>query len=357
MCGNSGNSENVLLVLLHWAPSEEYISSLSRISPGIRVIVHQTAMYDTEVPKEITDETWASVTILLTWKLVPAKEQAPNLRYVQLISAGCNQLFGQPIFEQTDIAFCTANGVHPPQIAEWVFATFLGFQHHLPEHYDNQKLGNWVDPESDEDTEDAVGLRIGILGYGCIGRQVARVGKALGMSIHAFTLHERPTPDSRKDDSFTEPGLGDPDGVFPSKWYHGIEQLNEFLGSDLDLLVITLPLTSSTSGMLSSEQFNILSKRKAFISNAGRGGIIDTNSLIEALKQGKIRGAALDVTDPEPLPEDHPLWKAPNVLITPHCSGNSNHYNERVLKILAYNLDRLTRGISVVNRVDRALGY
>lgn len=177
------------------------------------------------------------------------------------------------------------------------------------------------------------------------------------MDVYAFTLHERPTAESRKDDSFTEPGLGDPEGQFPSKWFFGTDQLNDFLASNLDLLVITLPLTSLTQGMISSKQFEILSKKKAFVSNVGRGPIIDTDALIEALKKDQIRGAALDVTDPEPLPQDHALWKFENVTITPHCSGNSNHYNERVLKILSYNLGRLTRGEDVVNKVDRVLRY
>lgn len=197
----------------------------------------------------------------------------------------------------------------------------------------------------------------GILGYGCIGRQVARVAKAFGMESYAFTLHERPTAESRKDDSFTEPAMGDPQGDFPSKWFSGTKQLNDFLDSDLDLLVITLPLTPLTKHMISAEQFTILSKKRTFLSNAGRGAIVHTEDLIEALQQGKIRGAALDVTDPEPLPQDHPLWKAPNVTITPHCSGNSNHYNERVLKILAYNLERKAQGKTVVNKVDRRLRY
>lgn len=177
------------------------------------------------------------------------------------------------------------------------------------------------------------------------------------MDVHAFTLRERATAEDRKDDAFTEPGLGDPEGVFPSKWYFGPEQLDEFLASGLDLLVITLPLTPSTRGMISTAQFELLSNRKAFISNVGRGPIVDTEALIKAAEQGKIRGAALDVTDPEPLPQDHPLWKAPNVIVTPHCSGNSNHYNERVLKILAYNLNRLAEGKPLVNKVDRKLGY
>ena len=106
-------SGEVLLILQPWAPPEDYLRHLSQVSPGIRVITHMTAMYDTEVPKDISDETWATVTILLTWKLFPTKEQAPNLRYVQLLSAGYNHVFRLPIFEETNISFCTANGIHP----------------------------------------------------------------------------------------------------------------------------------------------------------------------------------------------------------------------------------------------------
>ncbi|KAH8746599.1 2-hydroxyacid dehydrogenase [Diaporthe sp. PMI_573] len=196
----------------------------------------------------------------------------------------------------------------------------------------------------------------GVLGYGSVGRQCARLAKALGMDVHAFTFHERPTPESRKDDSYTEPGLGDPLGEFPSKWLFGEDQLNDFL-EGLDLLVIILPLTSQTRGMIGREQFEILGKRKAFVSNVGRGPIINTDDLVEALEAGTIRGAALDVTDPEPLPSDHPLWKAKNVIITPHVSGNSNHYNERALRILAENLKRHVAGKELMNKVNRSLGY
>lgn len=103
----------VLLILLPWEPGSQYVSNLENISPGVKVITIKTTMYQDEVPKEISDETWKTVTVLFTWKLLPKKEQVPNLRYVQLLSAGCNQLFGKPVFEETDITFCTSNGVHP----------------------------------------------------------------------------------------------------------------------------------------------------------------------------------------------------------------------------------------------------
>ncbi|KAH8698600.1 D-3-phosphoglycerate dehydrogenase [Talaromyces proteolyticus] len=354
---DSSSGGQVLLFLTPYSPPLQYIASLERVSPGIRVISRQIPMYATEVPSDISPETWKSVTALLTWKALPKKEQVPNLRYVQLISAGCNHLSELPVFKETDIAYCTANGVHPPQITEWVFSTFLLFQHHIPEHLENQKLGKWIDPPSDEGVEDAVGLRVGILGYGCIGRQCARVAKAFGMDVYAYTLHERATPESRKDESFTEPGLGDPEGIFPSRWFFGDKQLNDFLGSGLDLLIITLPGTTKTKGLITKTQFEILSKKKAFVSNVGRGTIINTDDLVSALENGKIRGASLDVTDPEPLPADHKLWKTPNAIITPHTSGISDHYSERVMKILAYNLSRLHEGKDLINQVDKSLGY
>ena len=177
------------------------------------------------------------------------------------------------------------------------------------------------------------------------------------MEVYAYTLHERATAESRKTDVFAEPGMGDPEGKIPSKWFYGKEQLNEFLGSDLDLLVITLPLTKETKYMISREQFGYLAKKKAYVSNVGRGAVINTDDLIAALDEGLIRGAALDVTDPEPLPQDHKLWGYENVIVTPHCSGNSNHYNERCFKILTYNLERRMQGKEMVNRVNRTLGY
>ncbi|KAL2682772.1 hypothetical protein Neosp_007227 [[Neocosmospora] mangrovei] len=203
---------------------------------------------------------------------------------------------------------------------------------------------------------DSAGSRMGILGYGCIGRQCARIASAMGMEVYAFTRTERPTPESRKDSSYCVPGTGDPDGLIPAKWFHGSSRadIDDFLDQKLDILVVCLPLTQETSGIISSSQFKILSKNKTFLSNVGRGKHVDTEALIEALQTGQIRGAALDVTDPEPLPSDHSLWKAPNVFITPHNSWHSTMYWPRVLEILGTNLERLDTGKPLVNAVKKS---
>jgi len=184
----------------------------------------------------------------------------------------------------------------------------------------------------------------------------------MGMSVHAYTLHPRLTPESRHDNSWAPAGLGDPEGTFPSKWYSGssTSDLHTFLKSGLDLLVIATPLTDNTKQLIAKPEFEALAsagKGRTIISNIARGPVVHTNDLIEALDKGLIRGAALDVTDPEPLPDGHALFSAKNVIITPHVSGASTKYNERALAILKVNLERFSEGKELANRIHKKRGY
>ena len=211
-----------------------------------------------------------------------------------------------------------------------------------------------------------------MLGYGSIGRQVARVGKAMGMDVIAYTASPRTTPESKHDEGFIVPGTGDPDGSIPSAWYSGLDKksLHNFLSQDIDHLLISVPLTKETTHFIAEEEFKILGKHNAFISNISRGQIIKQSALVESLKKyadndplkrgdggGGLRGAALDVTDPEPLPKDDPLWDAPNCIITPHISGLGSAYVDRAFQVLEVNLDRRERGKKMINVVDRKRGY
>ncbi|KZL74862.1 d-isomer specific 2-hydroxyacid dehydrogenase [Colletotrichum incanum] len=346
-----------LLILSQWVPPQEYLDKLSSEFPDLKVVHHELGWADRKPSDGFNPDEWKDVTILLTGSALPTPDEAPKLHYVQLQSAGANHILKDPLFKDTDVSFCTANGVHGPQISEWIIATFLSFQHNLPKYIDNYRAGHWQ--RGNDFVEDAVGRTIGILGYGSIGRQTARVATALGFKVHAYTLHPRPTPDSKRDNTYTPPGLGDPEGKFPSKWFSGASKadLHAFLGSGLDLLVVATPLTDKTSHLLTATEFEILSEKKTFISNIARGPIINTDDLIAALDKGTIRGAALDVTDPEPLPDGHPLWKAKNLLITPHISGLSTSYQDRVLGILELNLQRLSEGKKLTNLVNKKEGY
>lgn len=195
----------------------------------------------------------------------------------------------------------------------------------------------------------------------------------MGAEVYAYTAHPRPTPESRRDKAYHVPGLGDPEGTLPARWYSGTTEgeVREFLTSGLDLLVVAVPLTDATRGLLGEAQFRALyeaaptpsaeggekKKPRTYVTNIGRGPVIDTDALIQALDGGWIRGAALDVTDPEPLPDNHPLWHKDNVIITPHVSGNSDHYTDRLLEIIDINLEKLSKGEKFINQVNKKQGY
>lgn len=181
----------------------------------------------------------------------------------------------------------------------------------------------------------------------------------MGMSVHAYTLHPKPTPESRRDNGYIPDGLGDPDGSIPEKWFAGgtTEEIHEFLDSHLDWLVLSVPLTEKTKNLISKPEFEILAKKKAFFTNISRGPIVNTDDFVDALETDKLRGAAVDVTDPEPLPKGHPLWTAKNLILTPHISGLSLDYMERAFDILVENLTRFAEGRKLINEVNRKDGY
>jgi phosphoglycerate dehydrogenase-like enzyme len=189
----------------------------------------------------------------------------------------------------------------------------------------------------------------------------ARLCKALGMDIIAYTASPRTTPESKKDTGYIVPNTGDVDGTLPSAWYSGLDKasLHNFLSQDIDVLLVSVPLTDQTRHFLGKEEFEILGKKNAFVVNIARGKIIVQDELIAALKKkaGGLRGAALDVTDPEPLVPESELWDMNNVAITPHCSGSGSSYVERSFQVLERNLTNLELGKPLINVVNRKRGY
>lgn len=181
------------------------------------------------------------------------------------------------------------------------------------------------------------------------------------MDVIAYTASPRTTPESKKDTGYIVPGTGDEDGTLPSAWYSGLDKasLHNFLKQDIDVLLIAVPLTDETRHFLGKEEFEILGKKNAFIVNIARGSIVVQDDLIAALKQkeGGLRGAALDVTDPEPLNPESELWDMENVAITPHNSGSGSTYIERSFGVLERNLTNLERGKPLLNVVNRKRGY
>ncbi|KAF7877619.1 hypothetical protein EAF04_001291 [Stromatinia cepivora] len=315
---------------------------------------------------EVPDETWHDATILVTLSsLPPSAEKAKNLKLIHLLSAGADRFRETPVWKETQIPITNSSGVHGPQISEWVIMQILSHSHKEKLMVEWQKKHVWGNFQELGALRDCVGQRLGVLGYGAIGRQAARICKAMGMDVIAYTASPRTTPESRKDTGkYIVPNTGDADGTIPSAWYSGLDKasLHNFLKQDIDVLLISVPLTPQTRHFLSAAEFEILgSKTNAFVINIARGGIINQEDLITYLKkplsEGGLRGAALDVTDPEPLPEDNELWALDNVAITPHVSGLGTTYAERSFAILDENLENIEKGRDLINLVDKKKGY
>ncbi|KAK9467839.1 hypothetical protein V1512DRAFT_274968 [Lipomyces arxii] len=305
--------------------------------------------------RDVTDEEWSRTTILLTGRILPpSQEVAPKLKYVQLYSAGSNQLISLDYFHQdTGVIYCTASGTHGPCISEWIIMVMLNFFHNSFLYAKWQGAQTWgSDKDFPRPVIDQFGRTFGVLGYGAIGRQSARIAKALGMKVVA---HSFSSPIKKERVEVAVPGSGDPDGSIPSEWYSGKEGLEDFFNSGIDVLLVSAPYTPETEGIINKAT---LAKLKgAYIINIGRGQLVNTEDLIEAAESEHIAGAALDVTDPEPLPDGHKLWSVKNITVTPHISGHSVGYENKVVNIAIHNIKQLQAGKPLMNIIDKSKGY
>ncbi|KAG2019184.1 hypothetical protein GB937_005478 [Aspergillus fischeri] len=349
---------DVLLLQMPIEVPAEWKKKIEFKYPGIEIRSRVLRLELGLEANKIEPELWKGVTLACLYLTHP-EELMSNVRFIQLTSAGVDRWIHHERYKSPDVAISTASGIHCPQIAEWVMSTWIMRNHNLLRHIESQKEATWSTVRAE--TRDSAGMRVGILGYGSVGRQCARLATAMGMEVYAFTRTPYTADKKAKSDHYSVPGMGDPQGELPSRWFHGESKdaVNEFLRQDLDILVLCLPLTTATEYLLGAEQFDILAQgtKRTFVSNVARGKLIRTEALVDALHKGKIRGAAVDVTDPEPLPESHPLFSAPNVVITPHVSWQSVNNWNRMLDILEINLDRLDKGEELINVPDRKLGY
>jgi phosphoglycerate dehydrogenase-like enzyme len=243
-----------------------------------------------------------------------------RLRVIQTLSAGVDWLLGRV---PEHVMVCNARGVYDAPLAEWVVGAILAMQRGLVQARDAQARSEWDAIEPPE----LSGRRVVILGLGSIGTAIADRLRPFGAELIGVGRTGRANVR----------GLADLDDVL-----RGAE-----------ILVDILPLTSETSGLLDARRLGLLPDG-ALVVNAGRGRTIETTALVEELQAGRIR-AALDVTDPEPLPPDHPLWRLPNVLITPHMAGDSPRSTIRAFELAGDQVRRFAAGEPLINQVARYL--
>lgn len=305
--------------------TEEHQGMVKQIAPNaVLTVVSKT---------DATEEQLHKAEIIFGW---PEPEQllaAKNLRWLQLPSAGADSYMDRSLYHCKDIQLTNSSGVFGLPIAEHVFAMILSYNRNLTEYAWQQKEGIW---KGIRRTKDFYGSTMGVIGLGDIGTEVAKRAKALGARVLGVkrTLSSQP---EYVDQLFTTDAI---DKV--------LEQS--------DYIVLALPGTKKTTGIITEQSLRRM-KSDAFLVNIGRGSLVDQDALIKALKEGWIGGAGLDVTSPEPLPQDSPLWELKNVIITPHASGSSPSNDFRRMGIFLRNLEHYLVGQPLENLVDFEEGY
>lgn len=300
---------------------------------------------------DIQPEIWQEAEVLYTNKILPEPDQAPGLRWIQFHWAGVNHAIEAPILGKSDLVATTMSGAGATKMAEYILGMLLALGLGIPSLLENQARREW--PKDRWKRFQPRELRestVGIVGYGSIGRQTARLLHAFGARVLA-TKRDAMQP---KDSGYTPDGFGDQEGNYVHRLYPAEAVKSMF--KECDFVVIAVPLTDSTLDLIGEDQLYAL-KPGAFLVDISRGGVLDHDALIATLNEGILAGAALDVFPEEPLPQEHPLWKVPNVIITPHISGATRFYDERAVQMFAENLRLYLSGAPLLNALDLGLGY
>jgi phosphoglycerate dehydrogenase-like enzyme len=247
---------------------------------------------------------------------------ATKLRFVQATFAGAGQQLAAAGLAREDverIAWASSAGVHATPLGEWALFGILALTKGLPRLDADKRERHWAHYPVDE----VRGTTVLVVGLGEIGREVARLAEAFGMRVLSTRRNE-----------------GELDELLPRA----------------DSVVITLPLTTETRGLIDRRRIGLL-KPGAILVNIGRGPVLDEDALIDALRSGRVRGAALDVFATEPLPPDSPLWELDNVILSPHTAAQSIRENERIVELFADNLRRYLAGEELRSRIRTDLFY
>jgi phosphoglycerate dehydrogenase-like enzyme len=264
-------------------------------------------------------------------------EAGKELRWIQVLYAGVERCVPELAGRERPIVLTNMQRVAGPVMAEHVMALVLALARGLPEWMRAQEKGEWS-PDLVDDSRmwTLDGRTMLVVGLGGIGTEVAKRAHALGMKVVATRASGRTGPD------------------FVS--YVGLPDELPKLAAAADVVVNATPLTPQTTGLFDAKFFSIV-KRGAMFVNVGRGRSVVTDALVAALEDGRIGGAGLDVTDPEPLPKDHALWSLPNVIVTPHVSSSSDLGRDDRWEIVRENLRRYAAGEPLISVVDVKKGY
>ena len=355
---------NEVTVVLAFGLGDDLVAPIRRVSPRLRVVVlswAQRQVYrkgrpvwfayaegrrpEGETEEEATANLaaiLAQTEVLFTSPMIPPDiaDTAPNLRWVQLTSAGLDRLLDSELASARGrITLTTASGIHAVPIGEYVMGAMLAFAKGFAGAMRAQTERTWRPYLAEE----LYGKTVGIVGLGAIGGHVARLAKTDGMRVLAI----RRSVQRRAEGHDT--GVADVDELLPPSDL-------PYLLAQADYVVIAVPLTQESRGLIGEGELRAM-KTTARIINIARGAVIDEAALVRALKEGSIAGAALDVFEQEPLSPESELWGMENVILTPHISGGTPVYMERAVALFADNLRRYLAGEPLRNTVDLKRGY
>lgn len=339
-------SEAKIPVLITIDFPQELLERIRAVSPRLELHVHPTRS-----PEEVPEKVLSDAEILYTARMVPDVEDVPELRWIQFHFAGIDHVVDHPLLRDERVKVTTLSGTAAPQMAEFALMSILALGHRLLQMMEDKGQRRWAEDRfSRFEPRLLRDSTVGIVGYGSIGREIGRLCSQFGAQVLAV----------KKDlmnldkEMYRREGIGDPDAELADRLYPP-----QALGSMValcDFVVVTVPLTSDTRGMINAQ---ILGKMKssAFLVDISRGGVVDHGSLIEALQEKRIAGAALDVYPVEPLPESSPLWTLSNVVLSPHVAGNAPGYQEHAVDLFTQNLRRYLSEQALLNLYVPERGY
>jgi phosphoglycerate dehydrogenase-like enzyme len=333
-------------VLVTFPLEEVLITKLRGVSPKFNLTVSPVTKAD-----DISAAQWEKTEILFTDSLLPHPDKVKKLKWIQFTYSGLDRWIENPLFSEPGIQITSLSGATVSQIAEHVILMMLTLGHKIPLAIANQRKSEW--PKDRQEKYQPVELRgstVGIVGYGSIGRQIARLLIPFGATVLA-TKRDAKSPE---DFGFFKEGFGDPEGSLAHRIYPA-EALKSMLKQS-DFVVVCVPLTRHTKSLLYGPTIASI-KPGAHLIDVSRGTIVDHASLVKALQEGKLAGAALDVFPEEPLPPDSPLWGMQNVLITPHIADNSRNYVHQACDLFSENLHRYLAGLPLFNVFNLDRGY
>lgn len=316
------------ILLVDPRSSKDRVAALQAAHPGVEFLVPSSR---DEIPARIADADAVFGT------LSDAEfRAATKLRWIQSAGAGVEWLWRTPAIAESDVVVTNTRGAHAATIAEHAFGLLLSLTRALRRFDEYQRREEWARGQIAEGIVGLKGMTMGIVGFGNIGRAIARRARGFEMEVRA--VDARPVP-----------GNEDVADVWP------LDRLPD-LCRRADVVVVSAPLTPQTKGMIGREQLGLMREGSLLLAMS-RGGIIQEPALVEALQSGRLAGAGLDVTETEPLPADDPLWRAPNLIITPHSSGTSRLTTELMWSIFSENVGHFVRDEPFVNLVDKRRGY